>query len=78
MKVLVSFKSRKRDDESTSFSNNLMKRQNFRASHGGGSFVQIRIKSREHYTESSAFSHNLMKLQSFRASRENWKLNSDK
>ena len=81
-------KSRERYNESSSFSNNLMKRQSFRASlergGGGGNGIQTRIKSRERFNgtmkmnESSSFSINLMKSESFRASRGRRELNSDK
>ena len=52
-------KSRERYNESSSFSNNLMKRQSL-----GANWIQIRIKSRERYNELSSFSINSMKCQS--------------
>ena len=53
-------KSREWYNESSSFYNNLMKRQSFRATRKDN-LIQTRIKSREWYNESS--SNNLMKRQ---------------
>ena len=64
-------KSRERYNESSSFSNDLMKRKSFRASRGrgGGGLNSDEDYFRERYNESSSFSNNLMKLQSFGALR---------
>ena len=51
-----------------------MKRQNFRASSGRGSWIQTRITSRERYNESSSFSNNLWNVKA----REGGGLGSDK
>ena len=68
--IQTRIKSREWYIESSSFFNNLMKRQSFRAMRGGGgNLIQTRIKSREWYIESSSFFNNLMKRQSFRATR---------
>ena len=63
-------KSRKQYNESSSFSNYVMKRQNGRG--------ETWTKSRKQYNESSSFSKNLTKRQSFRALRGWGKLNLDK
>ena len=61
---------RTRYNKSSSFSNNVIKCENFHASRRNGQkWIQTRIKSREWYIESSSFFNNLMKRQSFRAMR---------
>ena len=67
--IQTRIKSRKRYNESSSFSNDLMKRKSFRALRGRGKLYSDEDYFRERYNESSCFSNNLMKCQSFRASR---------
>ena len=60
---------RERYNESSSFSNDLMKRKSYRAWRGRGKLNADEDYFREQYNELSSFSNNLMKRRSFRASR---------
>ena len=70
--IQTRIKSRERYNESSCFSNDLMKRKSFRASRGrgGGGKTKCRRGLRiENYNELSSFSNDLMNRKSFRALR---------